>query len=145
MIGQREQPAIDLSRNHGGPRPWKDLVIYFTWLWNGDQEDMEPCMVIIPAARRRFRPAVVALSAVYKYNDAKYCVRAAMIFNTDLGFEDNMQNVHKVAEAIHSHLRDLIVMPENPTIKQVNADARVSIGNKTTSVELIDHVSMPQA
>lgn len=144
MRTNNEQPAIDLSRNHF-MRPFKDLIVYGTWLFNSDQEDLEPCLVIIPAMRRRFRPAVIALSAAFKYNDGAYCARAAMVFNRDLGFEDNMQNVHKVADAIHSHLRDLIVMPESPSIKQVGADARVSIGGKNTSVEVIDYLPMPQA
>lgn len=138
------QHAIDLSRHHF-KRHWKDLIVFGTWLHNDDQDDLEPCLVIIPAARKGYHPVCIALSAAFKYNDPKYCVKAAMLFNRDLGFEDNMQNVFKVSEAIHSHLRDLIVMPESPSIKQVNADARVSIGGKTTAVELIDYLPMPQA
>lgn len=138
------QPAIDLTRHHF-IRPFKDIWVYGSWLFSNDMEDYEPCLVLIPASRRRFRPAVVALSAAFRYDDAKYCVRAAMIFNADLGFEDNMANVMKVAEAIHSHLGDLISMPENPTIRQVGADARVTIGGKTQTLEIFDHLPMPQA
>lgn len=139
MIGAREKPAIDLSRT-AFMRPFKDLMVAGTWLWNADQEDDEPCLCIIPATRRTgVRPVVVALSSAFKYDDAKYCLNAARLFNRDLGFEDNMQNVFKVAEAIHSHLEDLLSMPLNPVEALVGAHAVVNIGGKNQTVELMDY------
>lgn len=145
MIGASGQPAIDLSRNHF-VRPYKDLTVYGTWLWNDDQEDMEPCLVLIPAVRRNgFIPVCIALSSCFKYDSPIYLAHACKQFNRDLGFEDSMQNVHKVADAIHSHLRDLLTIPPNPTERVIVADARATIGGKTTTMELAEHQPMKQA
>lgn len=139
MIGAREKPAIDLSRT-AFMRPFKDLMVFGSWLWNNDQEDHEPCLVILPSVRRTgIRPVVVALSAAFKYDDAKYCLNAARLFNRDLGFEDNIQNITKVADAIHSHLSDLVSMPINPVEAVVGAHAVVNIGGKNQTVELMDY------
>ena len=145
MIGQTGVHTLDLSRNHF-VSPFRDLVVIGSWIFNEDQEDTEPCLVILPRHRppHSVKPAVIALSAVHKYNDETYCVAAARVFNRDLGFSDDMANTHKVAEAIAMHLMDLIKMPENPTTAIVVADATVTIGGKTRTLELLDHQSTEQ-
>ncbi len=145
MIGASGKPAIDLSRKHF-QRQHADLLVVGTWVFNNDQEDHEPCLVIVPAVRRSgFKPVVVALSAAFKYDSPKYLAHASRQFNFDLGFEDNMANVHKIADAIHSHLRDLLTIPPNPTQVVIVADGRATIGGKTTTMELTEHQSIKQA
>lgn len=138
------KPAIDLSRTHF-VRPFKDLMVFGSWLWNDDQEDHEPCLVILPAVRRTgIRPVVVALTAAFKYSDENYCWKAACIFNRDLGFEDNNQNIAKVAAAIHSHLEDLLSMPMNPVEAVIGAHAVVNIGGKNETIALLDYQNTKQ-
>lgn len=139
------QPAIDLTR-HAFVREWKDLCIIGTWLFNNDQEDYEPALVVLPRHRRYgFRPVVVALSAAFKYNSPQYLAHAARKFNADLGFEDSMSNANKVAEAIHSHLGDLVTMPNNPTQKFVVGEASFDLGGgQKRTIELLDYVPLAQ-
>ena len=139
------KPALDLSRNHF-VRPIGDLVCVGTWLMNNDQEDYEPCLVIVPRYRKSgFKPCVVALSVAWKYNEPQYLARASQIFTKMLGMEDCMSNAHKVGEIIHSHLGDLVKMPPNPTQSIVVADASYTVEGKTHSVELLDHKPLAQA
>lgn len=145
MIGTSGQPAIDLSRKHF-QRPHADLLVIGTWLWNNDQESHEPCLVILPAVRRSgYVPVVIALSACFRYDSPKYLLHACIAFNKALGFEDNAQNVHKLADAIHGHLRDLLTIPPNPTTAVVVADATVSSGGKSKTMEVVEHQSIAQA
>lgn len=142
----QQQYALDLTR-HAFMRPYKDLVVFGTWLWNDDQEDTEPCLAIVPRYRRNgFTPVCIALSALHLYNSPKYMARASRQFNADLGFEDSMANWHKVADAIHEHMRDLIMMPENPIETVVVGEVTVSRnGNKETTGLILDHQSLAQA
>ena len=143
MIGARK-PAIDLSR-HSFMRPWKDLVVFGTWLFNDDQEDEEPCLVLVPRYRRAgFLPVVIALSSAYKYNSPKYLAHAARIFCKSLDLEDSLGEANKVAEAIHSHLQDLLTMPVSPTTAIVVADAVVTIDGKRRVIEVSDYTATPQ-
>jgi hypothetical protein len=144
MDGLTSAPAIDLRRHHF-MHPFKDIACFGSWLFNADQEDVEPCLVLVPRYRRNgFKPAVIALSSAFKYNDATYLARAAVIFNRDLGFADDLANAHKVADAINMYLGDLLSMPENPTTTVIGADATVTIGGKTRTVELLDYQSTEQ-
>lgn len=139
------EPVIDLTRNHF-VRPLGDLVLVATWIYNSDQQDYEPCLVIAPRYRKGgYKPCVVALSAAWKYNEPQYLARAASLFLTALGMEDCMSNAHKVAELIHSHLGDLIKMPPNPVRSIVVADATVDIGGVKRTMELLDYKSLAQA
>lgn len=141
--------AIDLTRNHRIV-PRGDLVLVMTWVMNDDQEDYEPCLVIVPRYRKSgFKPCCVALSAAWKYspehNGVAYLARVAKHFLINLGMEDCLSNAHKVAELIHSHLGDLLKMPPNPTSLIVGADAKVTIDGVSRSIELLDHVPLAQA
>lgn len=145
MHGTTARPAIDLSRHHF-VREWKDLCIVGTWLHNEDQEDDEPALVIVPRYRRRgYLPVCIALSAAYKYNSAKYLARASQQFCRSLGFEDSMANANKIAEAIHSHLLDLLSMPTSPTTSIILGEASMTMadGVKRT-VEFLDHTPTMQ-
>lgn len=62
-----------------------------------------------------------------------------------LGMDDCMSNVHKVGEAIHSHLGDLIKMPNNPTQTIVVADASYMINGKKHTAEILDYKPQAQA
>lgn len=133
------QPAIDLTR-HAFKRELGDIAIFGTWLWNNDQEDTEPCLVLIPRYRTMdFKPAVIALSAAFRYNDPRYLARASAVFSTKMGFDD-MVTAHKVATLIYDHLGDLISMPPDPTIATVIGEASVKLGDgRTRTVEVLDY------
>ena len=90
-----DRPAIDLTRNHF-MRELGDLVVFGTWVYNDEQEDTEPALVLLPRYRppSTVTPCVIALSAAYRYNDAKYCVHAAKGIAKALGFEDSMTRTH---------------------------------------------------
>ena len=141
-----EKHAIDLTRNHF-VREWKDLCVIGTWLYSADQEDDEPCLVIVPRYRQHgYMPVVVALSAAYRYNSPKYLANASKQFCRSLNFEDSMTNCHNIAEAIHSHLLDLLKMPASPTSSIVIGEASMDMGNGVKrTVEFMDHVPLAQA
>lgn len=148
MKAQRphERPAIDLTR-HAFMRELGDLVVFGTWIMNDEQEDTEPALVILPRYRppSSVVPCVIALSAAYRYNDAKYCVHAAKGIAKALGFEDSMQRTHKIADILHSHLPDLVSMPVDPTQAVVVGEAQVDLGSgRKQTVELMDYEAVKQ-
>lgn len=133
------QPAIDLTR-HAFKRELGDIAIFGTWLYNADQEDTEPCLVIIPRFRTMgYKPAVIALSAAFRYNSPRYLARASAIFARNLGFED-MVTAHKIANLIYDHLGDLVTMPNDPQQAIVVGEASVNLGDgRTRTVEVLDY------
>lgn len=140
-----EKPALDLSR-HKFMKPYKDLVVFGTWLHNDDQEDDEPCLVIVPRYRAKgFTPAVVALSAAFKYTSHRYMARASRQFNAGLGFEDSMANWHKVADAIFDHLSDLLKMPPSPTQTIVVGEVGFTADGRRRTAQLLDFEPLQQA
>lgn len=140
------KPAIDLTRHHF-MRELGDLVIFGTWIYNEDIEDTEPALVVMPRYRppSSVVPCVVALSAAYLYNDPKYCVNAAKGIAKALGFEDSMNTTHKIADILHSHLPDLVSMPNDPSVGVVIADGIIDSGDGTKkSVELLEFQQVKQ-
>ena len=135
----RVQPAIDLTRYHF-VRHLGDMSIYGTWLFNEDQEDSEPCLVVIPRYRTTgFRPIVVALSAAYKYNSTQYLDKVAGLFAKGLGFERDLTTARKVATLIHDNLLDLLNMPLDPSVEVVVGEASVSIDGRKQNIEVLDY------
>lgn len=148
MTQQRpgEKHAIDLTRHHF-MRELGDLVLFGTWVMNDEQEDTEPALVLLPRYRHPSTviPCVIALSAAYLYNDAKYCVRAAKGIAKALGFEDSMTTTHRIADILHSHLPDLVSMPIDPTEAVVVGEARVDLGDgRKKTVEFMDYEQAKQ-
>lgn len=144
MIANSEKPLIDLSRHHF-MRPWKDLVVFGTWLYNADQDDDEPALVIVPRYRRTgFLPVCIALSGAYKYDAPQYLAHASKQFCIALGFEDCMANAHKIAEAVHSHLLDLLTIPSNPTSSIVLGDATLNIEGRKQYFEIVEQEALAQ-
>lgn len=140
--------VIDLTRNHF-IHPAGDLCGIGTWVWNADQDDYEPCLVIVPRYRREgFTPCVVALSALWQYNPEHngpaYLAKVSKLFVKALGFEDNMRNAFNVAEVIQNNISDLIKMPPNPVRAIVGADAVVTINGQKRTIELLDYQNVPQ-
>lgn len=132
------QPALDLTRYH-----WRkevhDLMIYGTWIFNDDQEDTEPALVILPRYRRG-QPVAIALSSAFKYNSPRYLAQAAAHFADKLGFESSMTNAHRIAMLIDDHLGDLLKMPVDPTAAVQVGEAVVNLGNgKRETVGLMDY------
>lgn len=141
-----QQPVIDLTRHHF-MRELGDMVLFGTWVFNEDQEDTEPCLVLLPRYRppSSVKPCVIALSSAYLYDDAKYLVRAAKYIAEALGFEDSMTRTHKIADTIHSHLPDLVNMPLDPTEAVVGAYATLESGDGTKKVvELMEYDQVKQ-
>lgn len=144
-----QKPVLDLTRTHF-VRPIGDLVCIGSWVFNADQEDYEPCLVVVPRYRKEgFKPCIVALSSSWKYNPehggAANIWRSAKEFVFHLGMEDTPKNIYSVADLINSHLGDLIAMPPSPTRSIVVADASVSIDGVKRSIELIDYQPLAQA
>lgn len=133
------KPAIDLSR-YAFKRELGDLILFGTWLMNDEQEDTEPCLVIVPRHRvRNFKPAVIALSAAFRYNDPIHTARAAATFAHNLGFED-MMSADKIANMILDHLGDLVTMPPDPTVAHVVGEAHIDMGDGSKrKIEVLDY------
>lgn len=133
------QPLIDLTR-YQWKRDLGDLSIYGSWVFNDDQEDTEPCLVIIPRYRREgFKPIVVALSAAFRYNDPRYLAQVAGLFAQQLGFVEDMTNARKIATMIHDHLLDLLNMPLDPSVAEVVGEASVDMGGRRRTIEVLDY------
>lgn len=139
------KPAIDLTR-YQFKRELGELALYGTWVYNEDQESEEPALVVLNAIHpRAFKPCVVALSAAWKYNDARYLARVAKEFVTLLGLSDSMTTAYKVASLIADHLGDLLNMPPNPTDTIVVADATIGADGRKRSIEIVEYVPQQQA
>lgn len=138
--------AIDLTRHHF-MRELGDMVLFGTWVMNDDQEDTEPCLVLLPRYRppSSVKPCVIALSSAYLYDDPKYLVRAAKYIAEALGFEDSMTRTHKIADMIHDHLPDLVSMPIDPQEAVVGAYATLYSGDGSSkTVELHEFEQVKQ-
>lgn len=131
------KPFLDLTRYHF-KRHVGDLTIYGTWVPSSGGES-EPAIAIIPRFREIGRPAVIALSAAYKYNEPAYAARAAHTFAVALGLEPGINTTLQIAGLIDDHLSDLISMPPEPTQAVVVADVDMTIGGKKRTLELLDH------
>lgn len=147
MTIETARPAIDLTRYHF-VRELGDIRLYGTWLYHHEDDEDEPCLVLVPAHRRYgVVPCAVALSAAFRYTDSRHLAAASLTFARTLGFDsDTMMAAHKIGSIIHDHLLDLIKMPENPTEGVVGATADVDFGDgKKRTVEILDHVPVDQA
>lgn len=140
------KPVLDLTR-HAFMRELGDMVIFGTWIYNHDQEDTEPCLALTTRYRhpKSSRPCVIPLSSAYLYRDPVYSVRMARQFARALGFEDSMTRTHKIADAIYSHLDDLVRMPVDPQQTIVVGEATVHTPDGRKTVQLTDHEQIQQA
>jgi hypothetical protein len=142
------KPVLDLT-NRSFTRVLGDLTIIGTW-YGADIDECEPVLCLVPTFRInmfdgvsiRSKPCCVALSAAHLYDEPRYLLTRAREFSQLLGFSDDMQRTHKIAEAIHGSLLDLIKMPPRPVLGSfVGADATLtdmSSGRQST-VELHTH------
>lgn len=136
---ERAKPFLDLTR-YAFRREVGDLTVYGTWVPRPDADgDSEPALAIVPRFRVTGRPAVIALSAAYKYNDPTYLAMAAATFCCALGIADGVNNALSVANLIDDHLSDLISMPPEPTQAVAVADAVIDIGGRKRTVEVLEH------
>lgn len=137
------KPALDLSRYHT-KRETGELVVYTTWFYEGN--DVEPALVLMKTGNKG-KPCVIPLSSAYAYDDPavghKHLLTMSKLFNAQLGFNDTMMNVHKVADAIHGSLLDLIQTPPVPTQgdSKVVADMLLTnLDGKTKEIEVREDV-----
>lgn len=140
------QYALDLTR-YQWKRDVHDLTVYGTWLYNDDQEDTEPALVILPRYRSNgSAPIAIALSAAFRYNDPRYLARSAGYFAKKLGFDDNLATAHRIAELILDSLDDLLKMPVDPAEAVQVGEAVVNLGNgRRTTVGLMDYEQIKQS
>lgn len=146
MNHPNRQPVLDLTRHHR-LIPSGDLVLLLTWIHNPDQDDYEPCMVIVPRYRKKgtYKACCVALSSAWQYNEPAYLAMASRRFAKMLGMDDNMSTVHKIGELLYSNLGELLKTPPSPTQSIVVADATYTVNGRTYSAEVLDHQPLAQA
>lgn len=142
--------AIDLTRHHF-MLPIGDMVLFGTWVFNSGQEAEEPALVIVPRYRQNgFKPAVIALSAAYKYNpcnraEARGAVHNARQFALGLGLSDSMADCHKILTMIHDHVGDLVSIPPSPMTAIIVGEASIELSGKKHSFQMVDYEPTPQA
>ncbi len=140
-----DKPMIDLTRHHFVYHIG-DVSLYGSWVFNEDQEAEEPALVLIPRYRRTgFKPVVIALSALFKYNSPQYLAHVTPIIMQSLGFNDCLSNAHKIASLIYDHLDDLAKMPPSPTTSIIVGEATFNMGGRKHSIQMLDHEPTPQA
>lgn len=145
------RPVLDLTLRHF-TRELGDLTVIGTWL-GPTPDDSEPCIVLMPTFRNALassvggvqvhaKPCCIALSSAYLYDNPRYLLARAMEFSQAMGFNDSMSTTHKIADAIHGSLYDLIVMPPRPVLGVIaGADATITDGwGRQTTVELTHEV-----
>jgi len=141
---ENAKPAIDLTRFHF-KRELGDITIFGTWLYNNEDDDSEPCLVLLPTFRHRgVKPPVIALSAAHRYNDARYLAQSMPVILQSLGFQDSLTQANRIAELIHSHLPDLVAMPNDPTEAVVVGHANIYDQTGSKTVEVIEHAQKAQ-
>lgn len=129
------QHALDLTLRHF-ERKVGDLRVIGTWYGT---DEVEPAIVILPAYRPA-KPCVIALSAAYKYDDARYCAHAARAFGKIMGLSDDMATTAKLADVIHGSLPDLLTIPPFPTTEEVVGEVEVQTADGArTSFDMIVH------
>ena len=140
MEFERARPALDLSRTHF-KRKAGDITVYGTWLYDPEQDEAEPCLVLMPTFRvHAGRPCVIALSSAYKYAEPVYLAHVAAHFVSVLGFEASMATANRIANLIYDHLGDLINIPPDPTEAIVVGQSVITHANGSReNVEIVDH------
>ena len=134
------KPCINLTETHFRRRVG-DFAVFGTWFRHEDGST-EPCLVITLADLFAGKPAVVLLSAAYKYSqlafapakDVAYQVRE---FARGLG-RDDLQTCIKLTDLINDSLTDLISMPPDYRSKEVVADAEIVIDGKKRTIEVTE-------
>lgn len=132
------RPFLDLTR-YAFKREVGELTVYGTWVPCGEAGDSEPALAIVPRFREIGRPAVIALSAAYKYNDPTYLAIASHVFAQSLGIAAGVNSTLALANLIDDHLSDLISMPNEPTQAVTIADVDMTLGGQNHTLELLDH------
>lgn len=140
------KPVLDLTRNHR-IIPSGDLVLILTWIGNHEQQDYEPCMVIVPRYRKKgsYKACCVALSSAWQYNEPAYLAMASRNFARMLGMDDGMSSTYHIGELIYSNLGELLKTPPSPTQSIVVADASYTVNGRRHTAEVLDHQPLAQA
>lgn len=142
---ERAKPALDLTRHHF-KREMGDITVFGTWLYNADEDESEPCIVLLPTYRiLDVKPCVIALSSAFRYNDPRHLARAAAIFAENLGFHDSLTARFKVADLILDHLDQLVKMPVDPVQAIKVGEAVLYDGDTKRTLEVMDYEQTRQA
>jgi len=145
------KPALDLTE-YDFVRTFRDLTIYGTWMTVREdaesEEEEEPCLVLchtLSMSTDKLVPCVVLLSEAWRYDDPRsghhHLLSVARRFVTAMRLNDNMANVHMIADAIHSHLLDLIKIPPKDHEQDRTRGAEATIvgpDGKRLSIEAYD-------
>lgn len=131
---------LDLAKRMWA-REQGDITVIGTW-WMGDRdEDIEPCLVLVPTHKPLHAPLppVITLSGAYKWADnPRYAVKMASNYLELLDMTVSLTNVNRVCEIVVSHIRDLFQLPPLPqTGRIVVADATITGENgRTVNAEI---------
>ncbi|MDO8415497.1 MAG: hypothetical protein Q7S87_04730 [Agitococcus sp.] len=134
------QPCINLAETHFRRRVG-DFAVFGTWYRYGDGKT-EPCLVITLANMFDGKPAVIPLSAAYKYSQMAFAPPLAVaqqVREFATGFKrDNFQTVVELTDLINDSLTDLYSMPPDYRARRVVADADIVIDGCKKTVEVIE-------
>lgn len=139
-VALQRQPCINLAETHFRRRVG-DFSVFGTWYRYIDGQ-VEPCLVITLANMFEGKPAVIPLSAAYKYSQMAFAPPAAVAqqvreFAIGLG-RDNFQTVVDLTDLINDSLTDLYSMPPDYRQRRVVADADIVIDGRKKSVEVTE-------
>ena len=134
------KPCINLTETHFNRRVG-DFAVFGTWFRHEDGTK-EPCLVITLPELFIGKPAVVLLSAAYKYSQlafapARDVAHQIRLYAQGLG-RDDMQTCIKLTDLINDSLTDLISMPPDYRPKDVVADADIVIDGRKRTVEVTE-------
>lgn len=134
------KPCIDLTQCHF-KRSVGDFAVFGTWYRYEDGET-EPCIVITLRNMFAGKPAVVPLSAAYKYSQMSFApvsATAEQVRTFAIGFgRDDLSTCIALTDLINDCLTDLYSMPPDPRKRDVVADAVVVINGKRENVEITE-------
>lgn len=138
-VTRDEQPCIDLTHCHFR-RVVGEFAVFGTWLRLG--KESEPCLVITPSKLFEGKPAVIPLSAAWKYSqmsfaDPKVVANQVREFAKAMN-KDTLSHVIALTDLINDCLSDLISMPPDPKERLVVADAEITIDGKKRTMELTE-------
>lgn len=110
-----QRAQLDLTRQHFTYVIGDIMLVGSWWMGETDQE-IEPCLVLLPAYRRIAAPLppVITLGGAHHWTDKDYALNKACDFLDLLGMSKSVTNIQRVVEIILSHLRDLFTIPPMP-------------------------------
>lgn len=110
-----QRAQLDLTRQHFTYVIGDIMLVGSWWMGETDQE-IEPCLVLLPAYRRIAAPLppVITLGGAHLWTDQDYAISKAGDFLDLLGMQRSVPNIKRVVEIILMNIRDLFTIPPLP-------------------------------